>query len=208
MPEEQTKSLAENIMSYLGPSEAEASPVSNIIKAGAKALAKAKLPPSRTAEKLIGTEFKGGVIKNVTKGTGNWRNVVLQDDSVYPVTKDVLSSMMRQQGTVGKMAELESKKLPVAMKLGSVNPAGPSGGQIDQALTSMAYHESRANPYLPRKTIRDNYKDYIRQVKETGAGIAVPYSLVQRGTLMYSMPTPYAQLLEKEGHLKIIGELK
>jgi hypothetical protein len=185
------------------PKEAEASPVGKMIKAGTKVAKTAiKETPSRTSTLLKGTEYMGQQIKKITKGRGDWRHVVLEDGTVYPVTKDVASDLVRHQGTVEKMTEFGLRK-----------PSGPSAvmgqaSQIDQAFKSLAYHESRSNPYLPRKTIQENYKSYLGQVKEQGLGEAVPYSLVKRGGKTFTMPTPYAQLLEKEGHLKIMKELK
>jgi hypothetical protein len=164
------------------------------MKVGTKA-AKSIHPmdPSRSSSVLKGSEFMNGVIKSVTKGRGDWRHIVLEDGTAYPVSKDIVTDLVRSAGTKGKMTELGTKK-------------GESA--INQALQSLAYHESRSNPYMPKKSIRSNYKDYVRQVKESGAGDAIPYSLVERGGKQFTLPTPYAELLEKEGHVKILESLK
>ncbi len=189
--------LAGSIISAIGPSEAEASPVGKLVTSGAKVAKKAiSEAPSRTSKLLEGVEFMGKKIKAVTKGRGDWRHIVLDDDSVYPVTKDIASDLVRHRGTASKMAEFGAKELE-----------GPS--QVEQALKSLSYHEARANLYLTRKIIRSNYKDYARQVKQVGLPEgAMRYSLVERGGKTFSMPSEYATLLQKEGHLKIIEELK
>jgi hypothetical protein len=201
--EEQKKSLAESILSFIGPSEAEALPIGKMVTAGTKVAKTAiKEVPSRTSKLLKGTEFMGQSIKKITKGRGDWRHIILEDGTVYPVTKDVASDLVRHQGTVEKMTEF-----------GFRHPTGPSAvmgqaSQVDQAFKSLVYHENRSNPYLPQKTIIENYKAYANQVKQAGLGEAVPYSLVKRGNRMFTMPSAYAELLEKEGHLKIVKELK
>lgn len=189
--------------------EAQASPIGKMVGAGAKAARTAiKEVPSRTSSLLKGTEFMGQPIKKVTKAHGNWRHIILEDGTVYPVTKDVASDLVRHQGTTRKMTEFELKKSPIATRMRSVNPLQPPESQVDQAFKSLEYHESRSNPYIPKKTIRENYKAYLGQVKEAGLSDAVPYSLVKRGNRTFTMPSAYADLLEKEGHLQVVERLK
>jgi len=174
--------------STLEPEEAEAGTIGKAFKLGKEVFKGV----SRTAEGLSGTKFLGKEIKTVMKGRGDTRYIVLTDDTVYPTNKNVISDMIRTSGTAEKLTEFAAKK---------------KGPGIDQALKSMAYHESRTNQYNTRAIIRDYYKAYTKQMKEAGVDV-MPFSLVQRGDLTYTMPTPYAKMLEKEGHLKVIEELK
>lgn len=173
----------------LEPSEAEAGVAGKAFKLGAKEVFR---NVSRTSEGLKGKQFLGKEIKEVMKGKGDTRYIVLTDDTVYPTNKGVISDMIRTAGTAEKMTEFASKKGQV---------------KLDQALRSMSYHESRTNQFATQKTIVDNFNTYTKQMKEAGVE-SISFSLVRRGDMTYTMPTAYAQLLQKEGHLKILKELK
>lgn len=191
--EEQKQSFVEQLLSAIGPSEAEAGPlwpIGKAFKAAARGVEKGAV--SGTAKYLKGTEFKGGVIKDVTKGRGNLRYIILEDDTAYPVSKTAVSDLVRTAETKRRIS-------------GFKQLAGKY--DIKMALNSMAYHEARSNPYQSKTAIRDAYKAYAKQMKEAGVTKA-PYSLVERGGKMFTMPSEYAELLEKEGHVKIIEVLK
>lgn len=178
--------------------EAEAFPIGKVIRMGTKASTGVMKSvksggASRTADLLKGTEFRGGTIKTVTKGRGDGRYIVLEDDTSYPVTKDVVSDMVRQRGTASKMTELATKE---------------GAGQVEQAIKSLMYHEARVSPFETRATLRDYYKRYRRNVKDSGIGDTEPYCIVQRKDKKFAMPEQYATILEKEGHLKILERIK
>lgn len=192
--EEKKQGWASKLGDLLGPSEAEAGTIGKAFKLIAKPEV-GKGAISRTSKLLQGTEFMGKTIKNVTQGRGDTRYIILADDTVYPTNKSIVSDLVRTNETKKRtdvFGAYKSKDVAI---------------QIDQALTSMDYHEARSNQYMNKATIRDNYKAYAKQMKEAGVEV-MPFSLVQRGDRTYSMPTPYAKRLEKEGYLKVIEELK
>lgn len=170
--------------------------LSKLLKAGTKeALQAAKKPLSSASKKAkeYGAIYMDQEVKAITKGKGNWRYIILKDGTTYPVTKDVASDLIRHSGMGAQ-----------AVKFGLER--GES--RVDQAFKSLLYHESRSNPFMSKELIKSNYKDYLKQVKETGLGEAAPYSLVKRGGKVFTMPSQYADLLEKEGHLKVMERLK
>jgi len=194
--EEYKEGFAERLLGWLGPSEAEASPVGKLIKAGAQAAKTAlKKPLSSTSKKAVeyGATFMGKKVKAITKGRGNWRYIILEDDTVYPATKDVASDLIRHSGTGVQAVKLGLEK---------------GEGRLEQALASLAYHESRSNPYLSKKLIKENYRDYTKQVKSQNLGAPMPYTLIQYGEKMFTIPSMYATILEKEGYIKVIEGLK
>lgn len=185
--------MAGDIMGAIGdflvPS-AEASPIGKVVKnASKRAFSKVA---STTSNLLVGTEFKGKKIVNVTKGAQNWRYIHLDDDTVYPVTKDVLHDMSRKVGTDKKLAELSVKDEP---------------SKLVQALKSLDYHKARSIPAGSKLMMKEYYKNWSSQLESVGLP-AVPSCMVKSGKDTFLMPTEYAELLEKEGHLKILKRLK
>jgi len=179
--------------SLFSPSEAEAGVMKPFKTTAEKAIKRMKpTGVSRTSEKLVGTEFMGQRIKGVSKGQGDTRHIILEDNTVYPVTKDVVSDLVRTSETKGytQAFGIKAKK-----------------DQIRQALDSLAYHEARANKYLTQKQIESEYKTYVKQIKSYGS-VEAPYTLIKRGNLTYTIPTQYADILEKQGHVKILKDLK
>ena len=148
---------------------------------------------SRAAAGLKGTTFKGGTIKTITKGKGNIRHIVLEDETVYPVYKDVVSNLMRRAGTSAKMGELASK-------------VGESD-QLLQAMKSAKYHKARIAPLSSRTLIEANYRNYVGQMEQAELQ-RTPYSLVKDSEKTFSMPRPYAEVLERAGQLKILKHLE
>lgn len=174
----------------LGESEAEASPIGNVIKNAAKKVVGGV--ESSTAKRLIGTEFKGQKITKVTKGAQNWRYIHLDDDTVYPVTKDVLHDLSRKAGTDDYLGRLATKDEP---------------SKLVQALKSLDYHRARSIPAGSKMMMREYYKQWTAQLKEAGLP-SVPTCMVRSGKDTFLMPTEYAEMLEKEGHLKILKRLQ
>ena len=170
--------------------EAEASPIGNVIKNAAKKVVGGV--ESSTAKRLIGTEFKGQKITKVTKGAQNWRYIHLDDDTAYPVTKDVLHDLSRKAGTDDYLGRLAVKDEP---------------SKLVQALKSLDYHRARSIPAGSKMMMREYYKQWTAQLKEAGLP-NVPTCMVRSGKDTFLMPTEYAEMLEKEGHLKILKRLQ
>ena len=191
MDEVEKTDWASSIASMIGPSEAEASPISKPFKTTARAGIR-RLEKSGTFEALKGTEFKGATIRSVVKGRGDWRYIVLDDGTSYPVTKDVLSDMMRAQGTAMKMGELQLKDQP---------------GQLLQAFKSLGYHKARLNPFANQAANLEHLKAYKTQLEKAGVEVP-PTSLVKHEGKTFTMPTPYAEILQKEGVLKILKRVE
>ncbi|MCL6441755.1 MAG: hypothetical protein K6T27_09725 [Thermoleophilum sp.] len=203
--EERESSLVERVLGVLGPSEAEASPVGSLLKGGTKAASRrlaqvAKGPVSRTAKDLVGQKlpaFGERTIVNVTKGRGDWRYIIFDDGSVVPVTKDVLTDLERAVGTAAKHAELLQKR--VAPELGS---------PLQQALKSLEYHRSRQTLATVR-SLEDYYKTYKQNMKSLGREAPETAIVREPGTRNpFTMPLFYAEILEKEGYVKIVKRLK
>lgn len=177
--------------------EAEAFPIKKMLKAGEVILTG---QISRAAKGLKGTAFKEGIIKSVTKGKGDWRYVVLEDDTVYPVTKDVVSNLMRKQGTEAKMAEF-STKAPTQ--------------QLEQALISARYHggdrklglKGRTAPLVTKPLAKAQNQYYTKELKTYGFDEHTKYSTVRREGRTFTMPTSYAKVLEEQGLIKVLEDL-
>jgi hypothetical protein len=187
--EEQKTSFVDSVLSAIGPSQAEAMPIGKLIKAGSKAIPEGV---SSAAERLVGTMFKGRKITNITKGAQQWRYIHLDDDTTYPATKDVINDLARAAGTATKLAEFSDK---------------PEHSQLLQAYKSLQYHRQRSIPAASKLLIKDYNKRWQATMKEAG-GEAPPMSMVQYGNEVFSMPTPYAKLLQSEGQVKLLKDLK
>jgi len=185
------------IGSQLDEDTAEAFPIRALIKGTSKRGVKmlgdvSKAAESRASGALKGTTFMNGVIKSITKAKGDTRHIVLEDDTIIPVTKDVVSNLMRTQGTQAKMTELGTKS---------------GGDRFLQALKSLDYHERRMPPFQTVSAIKDNYSQYMKQMTQGGVD-APAYTLVKKGSKYLSLPSEYATILEKEGVIKIVRDLK
>jgi hypothetical protein len=192
----------------LEPSEAEASPVGTLLKGGTKAAAKAlgkavKGPASRTAKDLIGKKLPAlgdRVIKNVTKGRGDWRYIIFDDESVVPVTKDVLADLERAMGTAAKQTEFAQKQ--------AFEHVAGAASPLEQARKSLAYHRSRQLPATVA-SLEDYYKTYKQNLRSVGQEPPELAVVREPGTRNpFTMPLFYAEILEKEGDIKIIKRLK
>jgi len=176
----------------LSDEEAEASPIGKVFKVGQRAMGSL----SSSSERLAGQELQGKVIREVRHGRGDWRQIVFNDDSVLPVTKDYIHDLSRAVGTQ-KYTGMLAEKSPEA--------------QLLQAERSMKYHESLARrsrkvPDLPkasRPMVRSQHQSYLRGTQELDPELLPDTVMVTRGSLYYSMPRVYAELLEAKGKLKI-----
>lgn len=186
----------------LNSDEAEAFPIGKLLKAGTKGAAtmasKAIAGAGSSTEKALKGQafeaFGGRTIQSITKGSGDKRIITFTDESVAPVTKDVLHDLMRQRGTQAKMTEFATKD---------------TEGQLAQAYKSLQFHESRAWHGHTEKTIRSYHKDFVKNLKDAGQEVPAMSLVRMIGKKeSFTMPTAYADLLEKEGVLKVVERFK
>lgn len=200
--EDTKQGFVDRLMSVIGPSEAEAFPIGKLLKGGTKGAAKMASKAiasagSSTEKALKGQAFEafgGRTIQSITKGSGDKRIITFTDESVAPVTKDVLHDLMRQRGIQTKMAEFAAKS---------------EQGQLEQAYKSLQFHESRAWHGHTEKTIREYHKDFTKNLKDAGQEVPAMSLVRMKGKRKsFTMPTAYANLLEKEGVLKVVERFK
>jgi len=208
MPDERSlydyaSSIAEGVGGLLSPNEAEAGSLSKVIRLGtvaAKGVEKAiaKGETSSTAKKLIGTEFMGGIIKDVQKAAdnANYRYIILENDTAHRVSKHYLLDQIKEVGSYKHVTE----------KFGKV--AGKT--KLDQALFSMnrhiaQYSSGAKNPYWTEKMVKNRHAGFLEQAEQTGTK-TVPYALYRKGGLTFPMPKAYGDYLEKAGHLTKVKE--
>jgi hypothetical protein len=196
--EEKKEDFISSLMSALGPSEAYGFPIGQALKAGTKKALRSeasKVLKSQAEEVLVGKPFQGRVITKVTKGSSQWRNIHLDDDTIVPVTKDVIADMARAQGTHEYISGLTT--LPTR------------SARLAQSINSLRYHLSRSQPTQTRSTLKDYYKRYKSQLEATGTPVP-KMSIVKYRTKELMMPTEYADVLERERYenFKIIERMK
>lgn len=144
---------------------------------------------SSASRKLKGKMLEGKAIRAVTKGKGNWRYIVYDNDEVRLVTKDFVNSLARKSGTeeyTAKFAESGKK------------------AKLAQAFKSLEMRKRSAKG--SRKVVEDWFKNYKNQLKLSGETVP-PTSLVKSGGQVFTMPKAYADLLKKEGAVEVLKEL-
>jgi len=167
-------------------------PIGEFIKVGAKALKYAKSPISKAAKELVGEEVGGRIIKSVTRGVGDWRYLVFEDGSAMPVKRMILNDLIRNKTTVSQVAEFTAKE---------------SEGQLAQAYKSLEFHKSRVYGGHTRQSMELFHKSYTDNLKALGK-TPPDLSMVSHAGKNFIMPSEYANLLEKEGTLKVVKRLK
>lgn len=170
--------------------KAEAGVKDKMIGAPLKSASKAiKGELSSAWKDLAGTEFKGQTIKYVTKGKGDLRYIILNDDTAYPVSKEVVHSLSKAAGTKKSLGEFS---------------AANAEGKLSKAYKSLKYHMSRA--YGDENAITDYSKRYTEQIKLSG--LEPPkLSLVEADGKKFTMPKDFADLLNNEGTIKKLKDL-
>lgn len=150
-----------------------------MIEAGAKKL---RGKSSSTAGLLLGKPFKGGTIMDVLKGPGEKRYIVLDNDAVYPTTKQVVADLARHHGTENYLRNFE------------LQPDRES--QVLQARKSLKYHLERGNP--DKEAVLDYHRAYAEQLRTME--VKVPnLSLVESDGVFFTMPRDYVDLLVTDG---------
>lgn len=145
---------------------------------------------SSAAKPLIGTKYKEKVIKRITKGDGDWRYIVFGDDEVEAVNKSVINSLARKEGTDQAMTKFAS---------------GTSESKLAQAYRAL--EARKVNASEDKKAVLDYFNKYTEQLKGT-TNIVPKTSLVELEGRYFSMPKEYADLLNSEGALKILKDMK
>lgn len=154
------------------------------------------LKRSSAAEKLVGRKFRDATIKEVYKGKGDKRYLLLSDGSVVPTSREGIYELSRHFGTEDRMKEFASSQVP---------------GQYEMARASLDRHWAMASKVKPPlKSFQEGYQYYKNVLGEAGieAESAVPHSVVEYRGRRFSLPTAYANVLEAEGTLKILKDLK
>ncbi len=176
------------LTNLFGPNEAEAFPIGKVFKVGSKTLGSL----SSASERLAGKELQGKVIKEVRKGHGNWRDIIFNDGTALPVTKDYVHNLAQSKGTETYLDLFEGKDVP---------------DRLHQAMKSMRIHESMVYPdkttRVGRAVTQNLYNARQQRLQELQS-TPLDSVMVQRGTRSYMMPKEYAELLEKNGILKVV----
>ena len=170
--------------------EAEAMPVGEITKLTKNLLE--RTVSSSTAKRLIGAKVRGQVIKDVLKSRGNWRYLVFDNDEVLPITKDYLQALTRAVGSKQYMKKLVTKS---------------PKGQLAQALKSLEIREAGRGPETT-SLYRKTHRAFLETVKDLESTLT-PETIWVKSTLTHEtlqLPKPYAEILEKEGRVKILRE--
>jgi hypothetical protein len=163
--------------------------VGEVIESGAK---KFFGRPSSTAAKLIGSEFKGGIIADVRAGLGNMRYIILEDGVSYPITKDVLHDLTKKVGT--------------EKYIGAFTQDTDAESRLTRAYKSLQHHAARGHE--DESIALDFYAKYVQQLNLAGSKVP-SLSLVESKGKFFTMPKEYVDLLVKEGaNINLRKELK
>ena len=178
----------DSIFDILGPSEAQAFPIGKVFKVGQKALGSL----SSASKRLVGKSVQGKIVKEVRRGRGNWRQIVFDDGTVLPITKDYVHSLARAKGTEQYVNAFVEKSRE---------------GQLQQALKSMSIHESMVYPPETTKVgraITENQHEIYKKMAQTLQSMPPDSVMVRRGKKSYMLPQVYAEILQRHGILTII----
>jgi len=167
----------------LGPEEAEAGPYGKIGKEFIKRITKGVV--SSTAKGLKGKPLWGKTVKDVVKGTGDWRYIQFTDGTERAVTKDVMNELMQEYGTASKSVELAGKDAP---------------SKLLQAAKSLEFHKARQKPFTTKRLQEEWLKTRQAHVKSMGME---PSEYVWVDSEKIFMPKEYAEILETSGAVKI-----
>lgn len=179
------------ILDLLGPSEAEAMP-RGVYQGITKAALSGEV--SSAAKVLVGKVLDGKTIKDVRKGTGNWRGILFDDDTMMTVTNTELNDLSRAFGT--------------QKYTGAFQGAAEGATKTEQALKSLDYHYSRVKPFVTKGTTELYHKRHVERLKEMGLSETPSGSLVSYKGKFFTMPTEYARHLQDLGLVKVEKEIK
>ncbi len=149
-----------------------------------------KSEESSASKALAGTLYKDKVIKSITKGKGDFRYIVSENDEVELVTKDVINTLARRVGTEKAVTSFASM------------------AKQDRLLKAYKALELRkVNANEDKNAVLDFYKSYKNQVDLSG-NLIPKMSLAEADGKYFTIPTDYANILKKEGVIKILEDLK
>ncbi len=172
------------------PEEAEAFPIGKIIKGTAKVLTG---KTSSTTSRIAGSVIRGQTVKSVIKPkTGDWRYVVFENGEQLPITKDVLNDLVRSVGETKKLKEFATKSL------------AERGAQAKISLGRRAQSSGSLGKTQQTREFKEASMERLRQLDPA----LVPDTVFVRfGGETLFMPRAYAELLEKDGTVKILKGL-
>ena len=186
-----------------GDSEAEASPIYDVLKAGTRAAKRAaKQAETSSTKNLAGKIFEGlheQPIEKVTEHESNskLRNLIFKGGDVREADVGDVAGLNAKTGRT-KYADMFEEKQAAEQAESSVL-------QAYRGLSS-AYERIRFHPEIDKKIIKQTYRDHYRHWKEVGGGV-VPDALVEYNDRLFTIMQPYADTLEREAksgapHLK------
>jgi hypothetical protein len=197
------------ITDQLNPDEAKSMPIGNLIKAGTSAAKLAArgskssaavdlIGKSLEGEALKGLQLESKTIKNITKGVGDWRNIIFDDGSSLPVTKDYINDLMRATGTVKYITKF--------------NKQGTEG-KLQQALNALKDRRNRTlSPMISKSYIKGKMSQHLNKTSELLTPNTQKMVGVYEGKTYLTLPEEYAKILEEEGLIRIdrskTGEIK
>jgi len=172
-------------LGIFGTKEAEAFPLKNVVKGGAR---KVLGSISSASERLKGYTLEGKVIKEVRKGRGNWRVIIFEDGTEQSMTKDYVTSLCANKGT-HKYVNKFSRK-------------GSLEGKIKQAEKSLDIRLKKAKPLMHKPLTHARRQHDYDRLKELNVKQADVIG-VWKDKRYLTMPKEYAELLESQGKVRI-----
>jgi hypothetical protein len=172
----------------LEPQKAEAMPIGKITKTLTKA---AKGAESSAVKALRGKTLQGKIIKDVRKGTGDWRAIVFEDDSQMTIKKQHVNDLCRAFGREKYTSKFALKE---------------RDSKTVQALRSLRFHEARVRPLSTRRYTRFMHKEHAARLRQIAKDETLDpdTSFVLYQDKYFTMPKDYAVHLEDLGLLKIM----
>ena len=154
---------------------------------------------SSAAKTLAGkTIDEGKTIKTILKGEGDTRYIHFTDGTESVVTKQDVNKLARSIGTDEYIKKFRSQPTEDL--------------QLAQALRSLNYHERLAIHTKPGNLGEElvyHYVDqYLEHLSEMGKTLPPDICFVKKGDKLFTLPRPYAELLEEQGILKIVRSKK
>ena len=153
-----------------------------------KVVKKATIKPIKSsADKVLkGTLYKNKTIKSITKGKGLHRYITTTDGEVALVDTKMINSLSRQAGTAKQMLKFAGEQ---------------KEGNLVQAYKALALRKAKAP--ASKKAVMDYHLKHRKQLKLSGVKPTAT-SLVSCEGKVLTLPKPYADVLQKEGVVKVL----
>lgn len=151
---------------------------------------------SSSAKRLVGKVMDGKTVQNVLKGKDKERRVIFTDGTESSYTTK----------------EIESAAIGIGRKkyVGEILPQKDEEGKLMQAMKSLQIHIKKAEhrPF-PNSDMKRRWADeHLTLLEDAGIKDVPGISFVSRGNYVFTMPTEYAEILERAGQLEIIKSKK